>query len=332
MASVDDDFEYYIKFPPSRRTSNVDSEEWSRFTGDENKKLPVIVLLGWAGCQDKYLCKYSAIYEERGLITLRTTAPLQTLFVHRASMSELAAKLVDTLYDMNLHQHPLVFHLFSNGGSYLYGHVLKRGNVRSPAYSNGRFVKAFRPVSGPYGQVRPTDRLLPWRPEFSQELNTRPLQIRGIIFDSSPGRKRFSSLWGALTAILGGPVVAFAAATALALMWTAQNLWYSYVLRREEPYGDPFNPLLGDPQELSGHFYTYIYKTEHRLTNTRLHTTIFIPDSLDSDFTQLMAHFSFPPSIDSDNLKRVLQIYKQLNSWFVSKVLNAWSNVLLLIK
>ncbi|KAF4514048.1 UNVERIFIED_CONTAM: hypothetical protein B566_EDAN018787, partial [Ephemera danica] len=125
MASVDDDFEYYIKFPPSRRTSNVDSEEWSRFTGDENKKLPVIVLLGWAGCQDKYLCKYSAIYEERGLITLRTTAPLQTLFVHRASMSELAAKLVDTLYDMNLHQHPLVFHLFSNGGSYLYGHVLK---------------------------------------------------------------------------------------------------------------------------------------------------------------------------------------------------------------
>jgi hypothetical protein len=80
-----------------------------------------------------------------------------------------------------------------------------------------------------------------------QELKARPLQIQGIIFDSSPGRKRFSSLWGALTAILGGPFVAFAAATALALMWAAQNLWYSYILRREEPYGDPFNPLLGDP-------------------------------------------------------------------------------------
>jgi hypothetical protein len=24
------------------------------------------MLLGWAGCQDKYLSKYSAIYEERG--------------------------------------------------------------------------------------------------------------------------------------------------------------------------------------------------------------------------------------------------------------------------
>jgi hypothetical protein len=26
----------------------------------------VVMLLGWAGCQDKYLSKYSAIYEERG--------------------------------------------------------------------------------------------------------------------------------------------------------------------------------------------------------------------------------------------------------------------------
>jgi hypothetical protein len=67
MASVDDDFEYYIKFPPSRRASAAGSDESDKlFIQDENKKLPVIVLLGWAGCQDKYLCKYSAMYEERG--------------------------------------------------------------------------------------------------------------------------------------------------------------------------------------------------------------------------------------------------------------------------
>lgn len=37
------------------------------FIYDDNKK-PVIVLLGWAGCQDKYLAKYSAIYEEKRFV------------------------------------------------------------------------------------------------------------------------------------------------------------------------------------------------------------------------------------------------------------------------
>ncbi|XP_009323880.1 PREDICTED: transmembrane protein 53-like [Pygoscelis adeliae] len=26
---------------------------------------PVVILLGWAGCQDKYLAKYSAIYSQK---------------------------------------------------------------------------------------------------------------------------------------------------------------------------------------------------------------------------------------------------------------------------
>jgi hypothetical protein len=28
----------------------------------------VILLFGWAGCQDRYLAKYSQIYEDRGLL------------------------------------------------------------------------------------------------------------------------------------------------------------------------------------------------------------------------------------------------------------------------
>ena len=35
------------------------------FPENEDDKRPVIILLGWAGCQDRYLAKYSAIYEER---------------------------------------------------------------------------------------------------------------------------------------------------------------------------------------------------------------------------------------------------------------------------
>lgn len=33
--------------------------------GDTNN-IPIVLLLGWAGCQDKYLMKYSKIYEDRG--------------------------------------------------------------------------------------------------------------------------------------------------------------------------------------------------------------------------------------------------------------------------
>jgi len=64
---ADDDLEYYIKFPspsPKDSTPTNDTEEFV-FVYDEDK-LPVVMLLGWAGCQDKYLSKYSAIYEERG--------------------------------------------------------------------------------------------------------------------------------------------------------------------------------------------------------------------------------------------------------------------------
>lgn len=32
----------------------------------ETSNIPIVLLLGWAGCQDKYLMKYSKIYEDRG--------------------------------------------------------------------------------------------------------------------------------------------------------------------------------------------------------------------------------------------------------------------------
>uniref|UniRef100_A0A8B9CLY9 Transmembrane protein 53 n=1 Tax=Anser brachyrhynchus TaxID=132585 RepID=A0A8B9CLY9_9AVES len=33
--------------------------------GAEAGRQPVVILLGWAGCQDRYLAKYSAIYSQR---------------------------------------------------------------------------------------------------------------------------------------------------------------------------------------------------------------------------------------------------------------------------
>nr|CAD7255730.1 unnamed protein product [Timema shepardi] len=158
-----DDLEYYIKFPsPTPKDSSSSSEvEEFVFVYDEDK-LPVVILLGWAGCQDKYLSKYSAIYEERGCITVRYIAPAGCLIWH-GKMTHLGKRLVELIMDMSLEDHPIFFHVFSNGGSYLYQQM----------------SQAMRHVD-------------------------KPLKVKGCIFDSAPGENRISSLYLAISAIIGG--------------------------------------------------------------------------------------------------------------------------------
>lgn len=67
MADLDN-LEYYIKFPnPNFNYSQHNGEHDFVFVVNE-EKIPVILLFGWAGCQDKYLAKYSQIYEEKGWV------------------------------------------------------------------------------------------------------------------------------------------------------------------------------------------------------------------------------------------------------------------------
>lgn len=66
-----DSLEYFIKFPPPISAINkaYPSNEYAEcdfsFTNDESTT-PIVLLLGWAGCHDRYLMKYSKIYEDRG--------------------------------------------------------------------------------------------------------------------------------------------------------------------------------------------------------------------------------------------------------------------------
>lgn len=59
----DNSLEYHIKFPDN---SNDNTNE--RSTQVPTSPVPVALLLGWAGCQDRYLKKYSKIYENQGYI------------------------------------------------------------------------------------------------------------------------------------------------------------------------------------------------------------------------------------------------------------------------
>ena len=71
MVESQEELEYHVTFPDSNTPKvltsgrNINADDFV-FVYEEQKR-PLVVLLGWAGCQDKYLAKYSAIYEERRL-------------------------------------------------------------------------------------------------------------------------------------------------------------------------------------------------------------------------------------------------------------------------
>ncbi|XP_070068216.1 transmembrane protein 53 isoform X2 [Drosophila takahashii] len=129
----------------------------------KDNDVPIVMLLGWAGCQDRYLMKYSKIYEDRGLITVRYTAPVDTLFWNRSEMVPIGEKILKLIQDMNFDAHPLIFHIFSNGGAYLYQHISLavtrqksplqvRGVIFDSAPGERRMLGLYRAISAIYGR------------------------------------------------------------------------------------------------------------------------------------------------------------------------------------
>uniref|UniRef100_G1TVE8 Transmembrane protein 53 n=1 Tax=Oryctolagus cuniculus TaxID=9986 RepID=G1TVE8_RABIT len=90
---------------------------------------PVVILLGWGGCKDKNLAKYSALYHKRGCIVIRYTAPWHMVFFSESlgipSLRVLAQRLLELLFDYEIEKEPLLFHVFSNAGIMLCRYVLE---------------------------------------------------------------------------------------------------------------------------------------------------------------------------------------------------------------
>lgn len=114
-----DEIDYNIVFPDA----GTSERHW------QGTKEPVVILLGWAGCKDKYLSKYSSIYNEQGCVTIRYTAPLKTVFISESfgykELRSTALKLLEILYDYEVENSPIFFHIFSNGGFMLYRYVVE---------------------------------------------------------------------------------------------------------------------------------------------------------------------------------------------------------------
>lgn len=68
----EDSLEYFIKFPTpqtfSHQYATENYAEVDKIIVNADVNVPIILLFGWAGCQDRYLTKYSKIYEDQGFV------------------------------------------------------------------------------------------------------------------------------------------------------------------------------------------------------------------------------------------------------------------------
>lgn len=56
-------------------------------------------------------------------ITVRCTAPVEYLFWRKDRLPRISQKLVDTIREKCSDEHPVFFHVFSNGGAIFYQHI-----------------------------------------------------------------------------------------------------------------------------------------------------------------------------------------------------------------
>ena len=128
---------------------------------------PVVYLLGWAGSTDADLQKYSSAYEGLGFTTVRHVTPKYTVFYGHRQMPGYARNLLDHLRDNGLTGRPLFFHGFSNMGASTVQHVFNAA---------------------------------------AEEEEDNAVDIRGVVYDSNPGRPTLSSAYHALVDhVLSGP-------------------------------------------------------------------------------------------------------------------------------
>uniref|UniRef100_A0A7E4VYR9 Transmembrane protein 53 n=1 Tax=Panagrellus redivivus TaxID=6233 RepID=A0A7E4VYR9_PANRE len=92
--------------------------EHVHYKRSENPNAPMVMLFGWAGCHDRYLTKYSQMYEEKSCSVARYTAPIakiRSFSSYRAFALGVYEKVLD-----NDDKEPLIFHVFSMNGCSLF--------------------------------------------------------------------------------------------------------------------------------------------------------------------------------------------------------------------
>ncbi|GMR35227.1 hypothetical protein PMAYCL1PPCAC_05422 [Pristionchus mayeri] len=122
-------------FPGSGSGSDTKKKRSSKMQADDVKysepgtKGVTVFLFGWAGCKDRYLAKYSAIYEQAGYTTIRYTMPIVQVRGY-FSYKLFAKQFYERVFaDGTLKPDQIVWHVFSMNGcsmwTALWGQLLK---------------------------------------------------------------------------------------------------------------------------------------------------------------------------------------------------------------
>ncbi|XP_053549923.1 transmembrane protein 53-A [Bombina bombina] len=183
---------------------------------------PVVILLGWGGCKDQYLAKYSSIYHNEGCIVIRYTAAWKTVFITESfgvsSLRSEAKKLLELLFDYEIEKSPVIFHVFSNGGFMLYRYIVEL------LHTHSRLCK---------------------------------LHVVGAVFDSAPGNRNICGSLRALDVILKSSINSVLRYLALAafaiLVVILRILLYPLTKLFHENH---YDAMLKDPS-CWPHFYLY---------------------------------------------------------------------------
>ena len=92
------------------------------------EKEPVVFLIGWAGCTDTHLAKYSNMYAKCGLTTVAFKPQFRRYFItvdDMISLKKQAQKFLEISADLGLEEHPVFFHVFSNNGMAFYSELVE---------------------------------------------------------------------------------------------------------------------------------------------------------------------------------------------------------------
>ena len=96
---------------------------------DEERKQPLVVVLGWGNCKMKQLYNYSNIFEKENFTSVCVTTTLvNSLLKFDTAGKKESSDLKDILNELLQNRRPLFFYIFSNGGLTLYYYIVKNFN------------------------------------------------------------------------------------------------------------------------------------------------------------------------------------------------------------
>lgn len=114
------------------------------------EKIPVVLVLGWAGSKDNNVRKYEQIYAKMGYHTIRFSPTNQLTFFNTSQHKQYAVQLLDLMKnELNLTKNPLITHFFSNACVFIiYQYILSNDAIEYDFFKRNQKSAIFDSAPG----------------------------------------------------------------------------------------------------------------------------------------------------------------------------------------